>query len=52
MKAKFNSKERDTDDWKALLAAVDSRLKLQRVKSSPGSILSVVEAVWQPEATA
>ena len=49
MKAKFNSKERSADDWKALFEAVDRRFKVQRIKCTPGSILSVIEAVWQPD---
>jgi len=47
MKAKFNSKERSVDDWTALFEAVDRRFKVQRVKCTLGSILSVIEAVWQ-----
>ena len=47
MKAKFNSKERDADDWAALFKAADPRFKVRRVSCSPGSILSIIEAVWQ-----
>jgi len=49
MKAKFNSKERDADDWAALFEVADTRFKMGRVRCSPGSILSVIEAVWQAD---
>ncbi|KAI1407126.1 S-adenosyl-L-methionine-dependent methyltransferase [Hypoxylon sp. FL1857] len=47
MKMNFNSKERDADEWAALLKAADPRLRLGRITCSPGSILSVIEAVWE-----
>ncbi|KAF1977449.1 S-adenosyl-L-methionine-dependent methyltransferase [Bimuria novae-zelandiae CBS 107.79] len=40
------SVERDAEDWKGLFAAADHHFKVQRITSSPGSILSVIEAVW------
>lgn len=49
MKHEFNSKERDADDWAELLRASDVRFKLKRIKCSPGSILSVIEATWEDE---
>ncbi|MCJ1381692.1 hypothetical protein MMC17_004803 [Xylographa soralifera] len=39
----FNSKERDLDDWKDLLAATDPRLQLVRVVQPFGSAMSVIE---------
>ena len=39
----FNSKERDLDDWKNLLAITDSRLQLVRVVQPFGSAMSVLE---------
>ncbi|KAH8714850.1 S-adenosyl-L-methionine-dependent methyltransferase [Phaeosphaeriaceae sp. PMI808] len=39
----FNSKERDLDDWKALLADVDAGLHLVNVVQPFGSALSVLE---------
>jgi 6-hydroxytryprostatin B O-methyltransferase len=41
----FNSKERDLDDWKDLLAAVDPRLQIVRVNQPFGSAMSVLEVV-------
>lgn len=48
MLASFNSKERDAEEWRALFEQADSRLKLERIVGSPGSILSVIEAKWCP----
>lgn len=42
----FNSRERDAADWKALFQTADTRFKLARIVSLPGSILSVIEFVW------
>ena len=39
----FNSKERDLDDWKDLLAAADPKLQLVRVVQPFGSTMSVLE---------
>jgi 6-hydroxytryprostatin B O-methyltransferase len=41
----FNSLERDLDDWKALLAAVDPRLKINAVNTPYGSFMSVIDVV-------
>lgn len=41
----FNSKERDLDDWKDLLAAVDPRLQIVRVNQPFGSAMSILEVV-------
>ena len=38
-----NGKERDYDEWAALIARVDIRLRLRGVTSPPGSMLSVTE---------
>lgn len=46
----FNSKERELEDWKALLAAADSRLRLVNVVKPFGSDLSVLEVVIDPTA--
>ncbi|KAJ4301955.1 hypothetical protein N0V90_004051 [Kalmusia sp. IMI 367209] len=43
----FNSPERDAADWKALFHTADNRFKLARIVSLPGSILSVIEFVWE-----
>jgi hypothetical protein len=50
MKSLFNSLERDADGWVKLLQAADPRFKLHRVTCSPGSILAVIEAVWEGDA--
>ena len=47
MKQNFNSRERDADDWADLLRVADPRFKLKGIKCSPGSILSVIEIVWE-----
>jgi 6-hydroxytryprostatin B O-methyltransferase len=44
----FNSKERDLDDWKALLAAADPRLHLVNVMQPFGSDMSVLEVELGP----
>lgn len=45
----FNSKERATDDWKALFSAADPRFKFLGVRQPPDSNLSIIEAVWKGE---
>ena len=47
MKQNFNSKERDADEWAELLQNSDPRFKLKGIRCSPGSILSVLEIVWE-----
>lgn len=42
----FNSKERDLDDWKDLLAAADPHLQLVRVVQPFGSAMSVLEVAF------
>ena len=44
----FNSKERDLDDWKNLLALVDADLQLVRVVQPFGSAMSVLEVALGP----
>jgi 6-hydroxytryprostatin B O-methyltransferase len=41
----FNSKERDLDDWKDLIAAAEPKLKLVGVVQPVGSAMSVLELV-------
>lgn len=43
----FNSKERATDDWKALFSAADPRFIFLGVRQPPDSNLSIIEAVWE-----
>ena len=49
MKQNFNSRERDADDWTDLLGSADPRFKLKSIKCSPGSILSIIEVIWEDE---
>ena len=44
----FNSKERDLDDWKSLLAAADPRLQLVNVVQPSASDMSVLQVVLDP----
>ncbi|KAI9667914.1 MAG: hypothetical protein M1821_000734 [Bathelium mastoideum] len=43
MKHFFNSKERDAEEWAQLLASVDPRLKIYKIISPPGSLMSIIE---------
>lgn len=45
----FNSRERDVDDWKRLLAEADARFRWERVLQPEGSNLSMIEVSWQSE---
>ncbi|KAI3340507.1 O-methyltransferase [Ustulina deusta] len=45
----FNSLERDLDDWKALIEAVDSRLRINAVNTPVGSFRSVIDVVLECE---
>ena len=48
MKAVVNGKEREEGEWRALLAAADSRFTFQQAVTPPGSIYAIIEAVWDP----
>lgn len=41
-----NAKERDLDEWKALLAEADARFKFRDLHHSRDSALAIFEAVW------
>lgn len=43
----FNSLERDLEGWKALLEAVDSRLRINAVNTPVGSFMSVIDVVLE-----
>lgn len=49
MKQQLNSKEREGEEWAALLQQVDPKLKLVAIKSWPQSLLSIIEAQWEGE---
>lgn len=43
-----NAKERDLEEWKNLLATADSRFRLNEVRQNEGSILALLDIVWEP----
>lgn len=45
----FNAKEREVEEWSALLCKADSRLKIRVIERPAGSELSVIEAVLEGE---
>ncbi|KAJ0302780.1 hypothetical protein COL516b_006817 [Colletotrichum fioriniae] len=48
MRQVFNARERDLDDWKALLRATDPRLELKSVKQPEGSNMSLLAIGLNP----
>ena len=42
-----NAKERDLEEWKALLEEADPKLKFRKVHEPEGSRLAIIEAVWE-----
>lgn len=44
----FGARERDVGMFKDLFAAADPRFRFEGAKPLPGSLLSIVEAVWDP----
>lgn len=49
MTSLFASHERSLDEWKALLAGVDSRFVFQKANESDDSALAVIEFIWAKE---
>lgn len=45
----FGSRERDIAAFKKLLADADPRFKWLGSRPLPGSLLSIIEAVWEPD---
>jgi len=45
MKHVFNGKERDAQEWSALIAQIDSRLRIQDIISPRGSLLSILKVM-------
>ena len=43
----FNAKERDEDDWRAVVEGTDRRFEVLRVFTPPGTYLGIVEVVWR-----
>jgi O-methyltransferase domain len=48
MMAMFNSKERTVEEWKALFQEADPRFRFLSAKRPEGSLLWIIEAVWEP----
>ncbi len=46
MQGFFIARERNLQEWKALLAAADERFVLQRVIQQGRSSLAILEVVW------
>ncbi|GKU19078.1 sterigmatocystin 8-o-methyltransferase [Fusarium langsethiae] len=46
----FNAKEREVEEWTALLTKADSRLKIRAIERPAGSELSVIEVMLEEEA--
>jgi hypothetical protein len=47
MAATFNSRERTTAEWKALIAEADPRFVVKSIIEPKGSALGVLEVVWE-----
>lgn len=47
MKAAFNGKERDAEDWAALAARVHPRLRLDGISTPEGSLLSIITTMLE-----
>ena len=41
----LNARERDADEWRALIAEADPRFEFQGVKRPHGSTLAIMEAI-------
>jgi hypothetical protein len=49
MQAIFNSRERTTNEWKALFLEADPRFEFIGVKEPEGSALAVIDVRWNGE---
>jgi hypothetical protein len=47
MMTHFNGFEREIDDWKALFAQADQRLKIKGIAQPSGSTNSIIELVFE-----
>ncbi|KAK0656883.1 putative O-methyltransferase [Cercophora newfieldiana] len=43
----FNAKERDEDDWRAVVEGTDRRFEVIRVFTPPGTYIGIIEVVWR-----
>ena len=41
-----NARERELEEWKALLIEADARFKFHGLHQPPGSALAIFEAIW------
>jgi len=46
MRAIFNSKEREVQDWKELIGEADSRFKIRAFANTPGAKLGIIDIEW------
>lgn len=44
-----NSRERDASDWREVFQDADPRFKVQTMFIPKGSVLGIVEVLWQSE---
>lgn len=49
MKALYNGKERDADEWAMLFQRAGPGFKLKALKQSPRSMNALIEVVWAGE---
>lgn len=52
IKALFNGKERDAEDWKQLFQDADPRFKFLGISVAPGIPLAVIQAQWEQSSIA
>jgi hypothetical protein len=48
MMSMFNSKERTVEEWAGLFGKADGRFRFMGAKKREGSLLWIIEAVWEP----
>lgn len=49
MRAQGNGKEREEQDWRALIRAADPRFHFQGITKLEGSSLGIIELIWKPK---
>jgi len=47
LKQNFNAKERDADEWEALLEKGDPRFKIKGIVQPPHSLFAIIEVIWE-----
>jgi hypothetical protein len=47
MKHFFNGKERTSEDFRALFAAVDEKFEIVSIRRPLGSAMSIIEVTWR-----